>query len=392
MPPENHYELLGIEPTAPLPAVRTALERLEDQANRLAYTSPDRSRELWARIRQIRDDLLAGSERRRAYDASLQRTRVPILTTIERTQPATSPPMPESAGTAVSPPVPASRGVETGASRAVPIWPLLVAAAVVAVTLVLAFALHRPVAPRAHRVTYHAPPAPAGLEAGGFRKGAGFVSGKRITLTWHSVPDAALYHVQVASQSGAGSGFQHPVLSVTTEATSYSLKLPGERRYIWRVQALIAGRWTPRARFKSFLVARPGTSAPQPHPSPASSIRNGHARLCWSAVPWAVAYLLRVQPATGGEQMLTVHSTCQTVTEKPGGYSWTVAGLIRGVRTYAGPFSVVEHFSVLAPSTAAAICAGRYGHPGCRQGDDRVMGVRYNGVFHVLSCDKIKAV
>lgn len=387
MLPENHYQLLGIEPSAPLPSVQSALERLADQANRLAYTSPERSRELWERIRQIRDDLLSGSARRQAYDASLQQSQVPIVAPLELQQPVTSPSRPEAVVAQTQSPTPphGRRSVPSArtSSRRVPIWPLLVAGGIVALTLVLAFALGRPSSSRARHVTHHVLSGPGGLSASGFRKGAGFVSGKRITLKWRPVTGAALYHLEVAPVSR--SGFQHPLLSVLTKSSSYSVKLPGERRYMWRVQALIAGSWSPRARVKSFLVARPGTSAPQLRTPPASSIQSGQVRLCWSSVPWAVAYLLRIQPAAPAGPMI-VHGTCQTVMEKPGTYSWAVAGLIRGVRTYTGPFSPVERFTVPQPSTAWTArrhpglriaggaepnCSVEISHLGCRVSHDR---------------------
>lgn len=353
MPLENHYQLLGIEPSAPLPTIQSALARLADEANRLAYTSPDRSRELWERVRQIRADLLSSSARRQVYDASLQPSVAIAVATLERPQPASSfprcvaptPPIPSPA------PAPSAGRANGSASRAVALWALVVAASIVALTLALALVLHRPASPGAVRFARHVLPVPSGLAAAGSRKGVGFVSGKRITLTWHPVRGAALYHLQLAASSDAGSGFQHPLLSMLTEGTIHSLKLLGKQRYEWRVQALVDGTWSPYTR-AVFLVARPGTSAPQLHMPTATSIKGEQVRLCWSPVPWSVAYLLRIHPPPGGGQ-ITVHGTCQTVTEKPGTYRWRVAGLLRGIQTYAGPFSQPEYFTVPAPRTAA---------------------------------------
>lgn len=409
MPLENHYQLLGIEPSAPLPTVQSALERLADQANRLAYTSPERSRELWELVRQIRDDLLSGSGRRQAYDASLQPSHASPVATLERPQPA---PMLSPGGTPappIPPPALVPRVARTSGSipRGVTLWRLLVAGSIVALALALALALvlNRPGSPAAIRVTTHALPAPTGLISTGFRKGAGFVSEKRVTLRWHPSRRAALYHLQLAAASGAGSDFQHPLLSTLTEGTSRSIKLPGERRYVWRVQALIHGSWSPYAPAVSFVVARPGTSAPHLHTPPASSITTDQVRLCWSPVPWAVAYLLRIQAASTREQ-ITVHGTCQTLTEKPGTYSWSVAGLVRGVQTYAGPFSPPERFTVPAPRTAmlppdfgvTGACLRRERPVLVRTnfGDVERVGVAVSGIgrdgkFLGFRCDKISS-
>lgn len=358
MPPQNHYQLLGIEPTAPLPTVQSALERLAHEANQMAYTSPDRSRELWESVRQIRGDLLSGSARRQAYDASLQQSRSSVAT-LERPWSSPASGVPTAPAPAVVLPVSTpARKASASDRHGAAVWPLLVAAAVVALTLGLAFAFHHPGGARPHlvrhRITNRAIPTPSGLTTSGFHKGTGFVSGRRVTMTWHPVRGAVLYHLQVAAVSGAGSGFRHPLLSVLTQGTSRSLKIPGERRYMWRVQALVRGRWSPYAGVVNFLVERPSTSAPQPRPSSTSSIQGDQVRLCWSQVPWAVAYLLRLKPAPAGGD-ITVHGTCQTVAEKPGTYSWSVAGLVRGTQTYAGPFSVPQRFTVPAPRTAAIV-------------------------------------
>lgn len=372
MPPQNHYQILGIEPTAPLPSVQSALDRLANQANQLAYTSPDRSRELWERVRQIRGDLLSSPARRQAYDASLQQSRFSVAT-MERAVASSVSRTPSAPEAAIPPPVPTGPAPRVGGSRrhGVGVWPLLAAAAIVALTLGLAFALHHPASPHPHRVTHRVTqrvlPSPSALTTTGFRKAAGFVSGKRITMRWHPIRGAVLYHLQVAAISGAGSAFRHPLLSVLTEGTSHSVKLPGERRYMWRVQALVSGRWGPYARRAGFLVERPSTSAPQPRPSAASPTQDDQVRLCWSPVPWAVAYRLRIQPLPAAGDM-TVHGTCQTVTENPGTYTWSVAGLVRGVQTYAGPFSAVQRFTVPASRTAAIVHPYRHVRAGTTQG------------------------
>ena len=71
---DNHYEFLGLEPSAPQAAIEAAIERLSEQAIALVYTSPQRSSDLWERIRRMRRDLLATSEGRQVYDEALQRS------------------------------------------------------------------------------------------------------------------------------------------------------------------------------------------------------------------------------------------------------------------------------------------------------------------------------
>lgn len=347
MPNANHYQLLGVDRSAPTPTLQSALERLAERATRLAYTSPEGSHELWEQVRRIRADLLSDPARRASYDASLREAPLGAAPALEDARPEPIPAPPSVPHPTARPPSATSSAHPVVAPARIALWPLFAAAAAVALTLVLIFVARGRASARPRVAVRHAVPAPAELSATGFRAGPGFVSGKRIILHWHVPPRAindhlaVVYRLQVAS--AADQRFRSPLLSTLTGSTAESLKLPGERRYLWRVKVLIAGRWSPYAPAARFLVARPRTSAPLLRPATIVSRTHGRVRLCWSAVPWAIAYLVRIQPSPG---VAIIHGTCWTLTEKPGRYRWTVAGLIRGVQTYPGRFAAPHDFTV----------------------------------------------
>jgi ARC6-like, IMS domain len=67
-PRENHYDLLGVDMFAPRTAIEAAVERISKQANAMANTDPAHSQQLRNRIRQVKEDLLEGEERRNIYN------------------------------------------------------------------------------------------------------------------------------------------------------------------------------------------------------------------------------------------------------------------------------------------------------------------------------------
>src|SRR5947209_1175225 len=138
---DNHYDFLGLDPSTTQEAIEAAIARVSEQAITLVYTSPQRSSDLWERIRQMRRDLLATPEGRQVYDeALLQRQTLvaePRLATVSpqafRLPEGTSPiPIPLTAR--AEQPVPAQSRSHDEDAKGIA-WPyaLVAAAAVLAI-------------------------------------------------------------------------------------------------------------------------------------------------------------------------------------------------------------------------------------------------------------------
>jgi rubrerythrin len=74
---DSWYSLLGVRPDATAEQITAAVERLTRQANALSVTAPDRARQIRDQARAIRQDLLAGAERRQWYDRQLAARAAP---------------------------------------------------------------------------------------------------------------------------------------------------------------------------------------------------------------------------------------------------------------------------------------------------------------------------
>jgi hypothetical protein len=351
---DNHYEFLGLKPTASHEEIETAIEHVSEQAIALVYTSPQRSSDLWERIRQMRRDLLATAEGRQVYDEALLRREK--LTGNARTasagtatnfrqpvEPEPSPllvPAPAATLLAFSP-TPEDEGPRGIA------WPYaLVAAAAVFVAVVGALLAHGPGGSPIRR------PVAMTLSQLGARHSSKFVSGGFVTLAWTKVPRASLYRVQIATAPGDPTDaavFAHGSKIVTVSAPQYHLKVTGPQLYYWRVRAIVGGRLQRYTRSLHFSVDRPRITRPVAL-APLTGIGKGgkHARLCWSPVLGAVSYRLRVQ----GQGTRTVHGTCITLSVRPRTYHWSVAALVKGVGVYTGSYSVAAVLHIRAAHRA----------------------------------------
>jgi len=243
----NHYQVLGLEPTAPREEIAPALRRLSDQAALLAYAAPQRSHELWERTRQIREDLLLDPERRAAYDRSLLVARAAVPASAER----------------VAAP-PSSRMAErrTAPRRRAFVGQTLGSAAVLGLAVALFVVL-------GHRARTNRPPGPLALalSSTGLQHRYQYVSGQMVHLRWSAVPRALVYRVQVAAGRHISKNlavFRHPILTRLSLGTSYALKVVGPQVYYWRIQAYIRDRWTPYSHAQQFVVARPTGIVPVP--------------------------------------------------------------------------------------------------------------------------------
>ncbi len=121
-PVENHYEFLGLDASASTAEIEAAIESVTVDAVTLVYTSPQRSAELWERIRQMRRDLLATPEGRQVYDDALVRREFlnrdsPSSATAEaRTdRTGTLPQLEQTASTTLARPLGGTTTTETGA-------------------------------------------------------------------------------------------------------------------------------------------------------------------------------------------------------------------------------------------------------------------------------------
>jgi hypothetical protein len=339
---DTHYEFLGLEPTASQAAIEAAIDKVSEQAIALVYSSPQRSSDLWERIRHMRRDLLATQEGRQVYDEALRRSNEMAgasRATASHVGPMFRPPevavdVP-SAGESRPPRgfvAPVRQDDEASRGRA---WPYaLIAAAAVFVAVVGALVARAPGVSPPRR------PVAMTLSQLGAVRGSKFASGGAITLTWTKVPNASMYRVQVATSPGDPSDavvFAHGGRTISVATTAYRLKVTGSQLYYWRVQARVGNKWQPYTPSQHFAVAKPDVSKPLALAPITGSAKGGNnVRLCWSAVPHAIGYRLRVQ----GQRTRTVSGTCVTLSVRPRTYRWSVAALVRGAGLYTGAYSV----------------------------------------------------
>ena len=311
----NHYQIVGLEPTASREAIATALQRLSDQAAVLVYTSPQRSNELWERIRQIREDLLLDPEQRAAYDRSLLAARAAV---------------PAGAEMLTAPPPPATMERRRAPRRGAFIWRTLGSVAVLALAAALFVVV-------GHRSRANRPPGPLALalSSTGLQHRYQYVSGQMVHLRWSRVPHALVYRVQIAtgSQSAKDLGvFRHPMLTRLTLGTAYSVKVLGPQVYYWRVQAYIRDAWSPYTRAQHFVVAGPNVMAPVPQ-APPIRIARAPKKMPSHRVVAAVVRRSRVRAASrsGGRILPTPqsHQAAQTVRQ--------VAALVRSPARVPAP-------------------------------------------------------
>lgn len=348
---DDHYAFLGLPSSATDAEIQSAIERVSEQAIALVYTSPQRSSDLWERIRQMRRDLLATPEGRQVYDEALARRRNRARSADNVPSDVTHVFRPTGSGLAasVAPPAPsAPASVEPAededSRQPRPAWPYaLIAAAAVFVAVAGALLAHSTGGP------VHRQPALA-LSQQGTTTGSKFVSGGSVLLAWHAVPGASGYRVQIATAAGDPTDaavFAHGSRSLIVRVPHYRLKVAGPQVYYWRVQARVAGHWRPYSRSIHFAVARPEAGSPVALRPVLGTSRGGkHVRLCWSPVVGAIAYRLRVE----GSATRTVQGTCATLSLRPRVYHWSVAALVKGVGVYTGRYSVAAALKIPSPA------------------------------------------
>ena len=76
-PRTDHYTFLGVPMDAPADAIAVAWDRMQRQADALDATSPARAEAIRDKLRQVREDLLSGAQRRSEYDRWLMSARGP---------------------------------------------------------------------------------------------------------------------------------------------------------------------------------------------------------------------------------------------------------------------------------------------------------------------------
>lgn len=306
----------------------------------------------------MRRDLLATPEGRQVYDEALIRRkemarerRVATASVDQVWRPsadAKTIPIPIPTSNSASPLTAFAPMPEDDRGRGVA-WPYaLIAAAAVFVAVVGALLAHGPGASPTRR------PVAMTLSQVGAVHGSKFVSGGSITLAWTKVLHASVYRLQIAAVPGDPSDavvFAHGSRAVLVAVPRYRLKVKGQQWYYWRVQALVGGLWLRYTPSSHFAVAKPGIAQPVAL-APVTGVSKGgkHARLCWSRVPGAVAYRLRVQ----GQSVRTVHGTCVTLSLRPRTYHWSVAALVKGAGLYTGTYSVAAVLHVHAAHRTAA--------------------------------------
>lgn len=342
---ETHYEVLGLDPSAPSQTVRTAVDRLAEEANALAYSAPNQASRLWERVHQIDADLLAGEARRAAYDRMLPaagpRAEGPIV--------------PERL--AMSAP-PAVHRVSPARREPSAFWLALAGgAAVLLAAAAAALLVHAPSPSRGQHAAAMA------LFASGARRGNGYASGQQVTLHWNAVRGAARYGVQVATSSRAMSDsalarLPRRIISTTRHALRW--RVVGAQIYYWRVRPYVGGRWKPYSAWHTFIVARPVVGIPSLLTPENGAMRVArHVTLCWLTVPNSVGYRLRVD----GMPARTLSSTCSTIAVRPATYTWSVAAQVRGVQVYTGPYSDKASFTVVPrPILVATRVEARHTH------------------------------
>lgn len=349
MPAEhNHYQKLGLEPDAPAELIEAALWRLVDRAVALAYTSPERSDALWEEIRAVRRDLLSGDDKRRHYNRSLLDARdvtghdemLPLepvqddAIASQSVRPHRSPP---------ALPIASRQRRRLGRTVDGAVGAGLAAALVAA-------ALHP------WSAIQPSVPAALALSSSGPREGHGYMSGERILLHWSHVSGAVVYRLRIAALPDlipAREALQIAGRTHLIDHTSYRLRVVGAQFYYWQVQVYADGKWQTPSEPRLFAVSRPQVAVPAAR-TPARARRSAShtVRLCWSAVPGAAGYTLRLSGAAAPQQ---VSGTCRTERLGPGRYTWQVAARSRGIRVYQGSFSSVSRFTVAARHVARQV-------------------------------------
>lgn len=352
---DNHYEFLGLEPTASQAEIEAAIEKISEQAISLVYSSPQRSADLWERIRHMRRDLLATPEGRQVYDEALRRTET--TATRGRTAPlelrpafrqAEVPTRPAALPAGEAPRLVAVEPTEEKEDSRGIAWPYaLVAAAAVLVAVAGALVAREPGVTPARR------PVAMTLSQLGALHGTKFVSGGSVKLTWTKVPHASMYRLQITTAPGVPSDaavFAHGSRTISVTKSTYTLRVTGSQLYYWRVQARVGKTWQRYSPSQHFAVAKPVVTMPVAL-APVTGIAKGgkHARLCWSAVAHADGYRLRVQ----GQPTRTVSGTCVTLSVQPRSYRWSVAALVKGAGVYTGAYSVAAVLHVEPTQHAA---------------------------------------
>lgn len=262
---DNHYDFLGLEVSASVREIRQALDVVGLEADALLHISPERSFELWERIRQIRHDLLEDRKRRQEYDTALlaanpSMAQEPHLFQLD--------PHVHRALLQARSPQPAPKPTRTSsqpAERRSPLLYIVGVAGALAVAAALAAAVllgpkgqpaQSPVAVAPGRLTEH--PVPSGN---------GSSARRLVHLRWAAVRGASRYRVQIASGSGqvGAAIFAHPMVIAETGSTDYTLQVSPNRLYAWRVQVYVRGRWTPYSPGHYFFVAASHVHRTAPH-------------------------------------------------------------------------------------------------------------------------------
>ena len=170
-------------------------------------------------------------------------------------------------------------------------------------------------------------------------------SGQNANFQWSQVPKATNYHLQVATWPTDPSDavvFAHPLKTVTTPNTFYSMTVVGRQFYYWRVASEVDGKWSAYSQSQHFLVPKPSIKTPVLRlPKNGTSVIFKRMTLCWSSVKGALSYVLKVN---GKSQ--TVHGTCTSLSVTPGTYHWSVAARFKGARVYTGSFSAKFSFTI----------------------------------------------
>lgn len=198
-------------------------------------------------------------------------------------------------------------------------------------------------------------PAVSALRASGVTEGRALVAGRPVRLTWASTRRAERWRLQVTllpARAGlpAAQAFRVPHLTAMARRSGYTVPVRRPGTYYWRVQAEGGGTWGPYSPAQSFTAARPTVGTPVALiPGNWARVR-GRAQVCWSPVPGAGGYELRVD----NRRRLTVTGTCTWLTLRPGLHTWRVAALIPGTSGAAGSFSRNMHLTVLTAHPAVS--------------------------------------
>jgi len=271
---DDHYAFLGLHAGASQAELERAVRQAAQHADTLAYASHADSAHAWARIRQVKMDLLSSPERRHAYDRSLvyvPPSRHVFLSTVEGSSAMRQP--------ARAVPVDVAPSFQPSSHRAPWVLQALITGTLaVALTAVgLALVLDKSHSP------LHGIPRATGLGISGPHIGNAFASGHDVTLQWHDVAGASLYHLEFATLPlrGANSDIAGRLIhTVNVHGTEFVLHLHGQQQYGWRIAALVHDRWstfTPWHSFKTALPPLPPLVAERPfHAAPHMLAVNQH--------------------------------------------------------------------------------------------------------------------